>query len=59
MSLLAKAPPAMQRSRACGWPLYDGAEGNPANALAAYDEIAKDKSVDPCSWTSRACRARC
>jgi len=45
--LLAKAPRGYATLARLRLALYDGAEGNPANALATYDEIAKDKSADP------------
>lgn len=45
--LLAKAPAGYATLARLRLAAYDGAEGNMAEALAAYDQIAKDKSVDP------------
>jgi hypothetical protein len=45
--LLAKAPSGYATLARLRLAAYDGAEGNTAEALATYDQIAKDKSVDP------------
>ena len=45
--LLAKAPSGYATLARLRLAAYDGAEGNAAEALATYDQIAKDKSVDP------------
>jgi hypothetical protein len=46
-ALLAKGPRGYATLARLRLALYDGAEGNPADALNSYDQIAKDKSVDP------------
>jgi hypothetical protein len=45
--LLAKAPAGYATLARLRLAAFDGAEGNAAEALATYDRIAKDKSVDP------------
>ncbi len=45
--LRAKAPRGYAVLARLRLAAYDGAQGNPAEALAAYDQIANDKSVDP------------
>jgi len=45
--LLPKAPSGYAALARLRLAAYDGAEGNAAEALAAYDQIAKDGSVDP------------
>jgi hypothetical protein len=45
--LLVKAPSGYATLARLRLAAYDGAEGNAADALAGYDQIAKDKSADP------------
>jgi hypothetical protein len=45
--LLAKAPAGYATLARLRLAAYDGTEGNTAEALATYDQIAKDKSIDP------------
>jgi hypothetical protein len=45
--MLAKAPRGYKTLARLRLAAYDGAEGNPADALDAYEQIVKDASVDP------------
>jgi hypothetical protein len=45
--LLAKAPSGYATLARLRLAAYDGAEGNAAEALATYEQISNDKSVDP------------
>jgi hypothetical protein len=45
--LLTKAPAGYATLARLRLAAFDGAEGNTADALAGYQQIAKDKSVDP------------